>query len=40
MRKLIIPTFGAIIILAVFSSCTTSVKTPSGNTAAISTRTH
>ncbi len=38
MRKLIIPALGAILILAVFSSCTTTVRAPSGRSASIGTR--
>ncbi|HEX8680637.1 MAG TPA: hypothetical protein VF683_11800 [Chthoniobacterales bacterium] len=39
MRKLIIPALGAILIMAVFSSCTTTVRTPGGRTTSVSTRT-
>lgn len=37
MRNILFPIFGAVIILAVFSSCTTTVRAPSGRSASIST---
>lgn len=40
MRNIIFTTIGALLILAFFSSCTTTVRSPSGRSASISTRTH
>jgi hypothetical protein len=37
MRTLILPVI-ALVILAVFSSCTTTVRSPSGRSASIGTR--
>ncbi|MEO5721756.1 MAG: hypothetical protein ABIR71_09830 [Chthoniobacterales bacterium] len=39
MRTILLSTLGAVLILAVFSSCTTTVRAPSGRSASISTRT-
>lgn len=40
MRNILVTTFGALLILAIFSSCTTTVRAPSGRSASVSTRTH
>ena len=39
MRTILLPVIGAVVILAIFSSCTTTVRAPSGRSASISTRT-
>jgi hypothetical protein len=39
MKAIIVPAFAAILILAIFSSCTTTVRAPSGRSASVSTRT-
>ncbi|MGI9173421.1 MAG: hypothetical protein ACR2F0_08945 [Chthoniobacterales bacterium] len=38
MRNIILSTLAAIVILAAFSSCTTTVRAPSGRSASIGTR--
>lgn len=39
MRNILLPFIAAIALVTVFSSCTTTVKAPSGRTASVSTRT-
>ncbi len=39
MRNLLLTTLAAALILGAFSACSTTVKSPSGRTASISTRT-
>ncbi|HWM25158.1 MAG TPA: hypothetical protein VNP98_10060 [Chthoniobacterales bacterium] len=38
MRTILLSTMGAVLLLAVFSGCTTTVKTPSGRTTSVSTK--
>ncbi len=38
MRTLLLSTICAVLIVTAFSSCTTTVKTPSGRTTSVSTK--
>lgn len=39
MRNILLPIVGAILLMSVFSSCTTTVKAPSGRTASVGVHT-
>lgn len=39
MRNILLPIVGAIVFAAIFSSCTTTVKSPSGRTASVGVHT-